>query len=210
MFMLCVSSWNSQGRAHVGKHFVQHLKVGDCEKMANDIIRQLVVAPLRHLVLKFLWLTDTTKQTPNTTQSWLFSRDFSLTTNIQVIETWGQPLIIMREAGSNSHLGKQATIFKYQKRNIAKRVCKALVRFMKGHRSTEQLFTVKSVIAYYAMIEQPLITQNIDISKFFDKENLRDAMNTLYEAGVKGKPYWLWYKLNQNTWIAVKTGVSVT
>ena len=147
MFMLCVSSWNSQGRAHVGKHFVQHLKVGDCEKMANDIIRQLVVAPLRHLVLK---------------------------------------------------------------RNIAKRVSKALVRFMKGHSTTEHLFTVKSMIAYYAMIEQPLITQNIDISKFFDKENLRDAMNTLYEAGVKGKPYRLWYKLNQNTRITVKTDVGVT
>ena len=52
--------------------------------------------------------------------------------------------------------------------------------------------------------------QCIDIRKYFDKENLRDAFNTLYSAGVQGKVYRLWYKLNQNTRIAVKTGVGLT
>ena len=81
---------------------------------------------------------------------------------------------------------------------------------MKGHRATEHLFSVKIVIAYYAMIKQPLIMQCIDIRKYFDKENLRDALNTLYSAGVQGKVYRLWYKLNQNTHIAVKTAVGLT
>ena len=35
-------------------------------------------------------------------------------------------------------------------------------------------------------------------------------MNTLYLAGVQGKTYRLWFKLNQNTRIAVKTGAGLT
>ena len=35
-------------------------------------------------------------------------------------------------------------------------------------------------------------------------------MNTLHSAGVHGKAYRLWYKLNKNTRIAVKTGVGLT
>ena len=42
-------------------------------------------------------------------------------------------------------------------------------------------------------------------SKFFYKESLRDAMNTIYKAGINGKIYRLWYKLNQKTKIGVQT-----
>ena len=81
---------------------------------------------------------------------------------------------------------------------------------MKGHRSSEHLFSIKSVIEYYDWIGKPTIIQCIDISKFFDKENLRDALNALHTAGVCGKVYRLWYKLNQNTRIAVQTGAGLT
>jgi hypothetical protein len=81
---------------------------------------------------------------------------------------------------------------------------------MKGHRSSEHLFSIKSVIAYYDWINKPIIIQCIDIRKFFDKENLRDALNALYTAGVRGKVYRLWYKLNKNTRIAVQTGAGLT
>ena len=43
-------------------------------------------------------------------------------------------------------------------------------------------------MAWYELLKIAIIVLLYDISKFFDKENLRDAMNTLYEAGVKGKP----------------------
>ena len=49
-----------------------------------------------------------------------------------------------------------------------------------------------------------------DISKFFDKEILRDAMDTLYRAGVRGKLYRLWYMLNKDTQIRVKTSFGLT
>jgi hypothetical protein len=93
---------------------------------------------------------------------------------------------------------------------VQEKTTKFQIGGMKGHRSTEHLFSVKSVLAYYAMIQQPIIMQCIDIRKYFDKENLRDAMNTLYSAGVEGKTYRLWFKLNQNTRIAVKTGAGLT
>ena len=39
-----------------------------------------------------------------------------------------------------------------------------------------------------------------DMSKFFDKEPLRDIMNVLRErAKIDNKCYRLWYRLNENT-----------
>ena len=40
--------------------------------------------------------------------------------------------------------------------------------------------------------------------KYFDKEILRDAMDTLYGAGIAGKLYRLWFMLNQDYQIRVK------
>jgi hypothetical protein len=36
-----------------------------------------------------------------------------------------------------------------------------------------------------------------DLSKYFDKESLRDTMNSLYEANIRGKLYRLWNYDNQ-------------
>ena len=63
------------------------------------------------------------------------------------------------------------------------------------HRSQENLFSVKSTIALYSMLDLPLYIQVFDISKYFDKEILKDAMDTLYKCGVKGKLYRLWYDI---------------
>ena len=93
---------------------------------------------------------------------------------------------------------------------VLKKATKYQIGGMKGHRSTEHLFSIKSVIAYYIWIGKPVIIQCIDIKKFFDKENLRDALNALYSAGVCGKVYRLWYNLNKNTNISVHTGVGLT
>ena len=50
----------------------------------------------------------------------------------------------------------------------------------------------------------------VDIRKFFDKQNLIDAMNTLHRAQVPKKCYRVWYKLNENTTIQVKTGAGLS
>ena len=47
-----------------------------------------------------------------------------------------------------------------------------------------------------------------DMEKLFDKESLMAIMYTLWKkAGIDEKDYRLWYKLNKDTEIAVRTSV---
>ena len=78
------------------------------------------------------------------------------------------------------------------------------------HQSQEHLFTLKSIMLWYEELKVPLILQLFDISKFFDRENLQDGMNTLYNCGIKGKLYRLIYELNRKTILKVKTGVGLS
>ena len=74
-----------------------------------------------------------------------------------------------------------------------------------GHRSEEHVFVLKSIVARYKAQGKPLILQTSDISKFFDKEMVEDAIQTCYKRGADPKACRLWYKLNNNTRIRVKT-----
>jgi hypothetical protein len=56
-----------------------------------------------------------------------------------------------------------------------------------GHRAQEHLFVMRSVIALYSLCGKALIVQLYDISKFFDREMLRDCMDSLYSNGIRGK-----------------------
>ena len=76
---------------------------------------------------------------------------------------------------------------------------------MPGHRSSEDLFTLKSVIALYGLMGKALIMNLFDISKFFDRENLKDALGSLYKCGIVGKLYQLIFELNKCTEIRVKS-----
>ena len=50
-----------------------------------------------------------------------------------------------------------------------------------------------------------------DMSKFFDKESLLDCMSTLNkEAKIDNKSYRLWFMMNENSRISVKTSVGDT
>ena len=79
-----------------------------------------------------------------------------------------------------------------------------------GHRAQEHLFTLKSIIALYLKLGLRVLVQLYDISKFFDRESLRDGMNSIYNYGIKGKLYRLIYNMNKDTKIRVKTGVGET
>ena len=48
------------------------------------------------------------------------------------------------------------------------------------------------------------------ILQSFYRENLRDGMDTIYNAKVDPKLYWLWYILNKNIEVRVKTPVGTT
>ena len=50
----------------------------------------------------------------------------------------------------------------------------------------------------------------IDLVAFFDRESIHDVMATLYDVGVNNTAARLWYKLNQDTEIRVKTSAGMT
>ena len=57
-----------------------------------------------------------------------------------------------------------------------------------------------------------MILTLVDIVAFFDWKNIHDVMQTSHEIGVEKKTARVWYKLNENTEVVVKTagGVSET
>ena len=79
-----------------------------------------------------------------------------------------------------------------------------------GNRPQQHLFVIKSVIAKYKHDGLGLIAQIYDITAFFDKESLRDVMNSLHEAGVDSKAYRTYFLLNKNASIQIRTGCGVT
>ena len=96
------------------------------------------------------------------------------------------------------------------KPKIVSKCSKFQIGGMPGHRPSEHLFCIKSIMALYEHLNIPLIMQTFDISKYFDSEVLRDAMAALYSAGVIGKLYRLWYELNKETEIKVRTGAGIS
>ena len=95
------------------------------------------------------------------------------------------------------------------KDKIIKKCSKFQIGGIPGHRPQEHLFTAKSIISLYSFLKIPLFLQVWDVSKYFDKEILRDAMDTLYSACIVGKLYRLWFLLKKNK-IRVKTGFGMT
>ena len=79
---------------------------------------------------------------------------------------------------------------------------------MPGASSVEHLVTLKTWMKMKEERKENGIFQVFDMKKFFDKESLLDCMDTLdKEAKVDNKSYRIWYKLNAETRISVRTSV---
>ena len=79
-----------------------------------------------------------------------------------------------------------------------------------GNRPQQHLFTVRSMMSLYQKLGKMLWINVYDLSAFFDRESLRDVMNTLHEVKVHPKAYRTFYLLNKNTSIQVKTGTGMS
>ena len=76
-----------------------------------------------------------------------------------------------------------------------------------GHRASEHLFSMMSVIGLYLHLGKPFLGQLFDLQTFFDKEVLQLVMDCLYSsAGVKGKEYRNIFLMNKRSRIRVRTG----
>ena len=92
--------------------------------------------------------------------------------------------------------------------NIVNATPKFQLGGMPGASSVEHLIILKTWMKMLEQTNGKGIFQCWDMSKFFDKESLLDCLNTLKTAAdIDNKSYRLWYKLNENTEISVKTSV---
>ena len=65
-------------------------------------------------------------------------------------------------------------------------------------------------MSLYQKDGKPLILSCFDLKKYFDSENLKDALNSLYQCGIRGKEYNLIYELNKQNEIQIKTSVGMS
>ena len=79
-----------------------------------------------------------------------------------------------------------------------------------GHSTEEHLFSIKSLIELLEVKGQGMIFTLVDLVSFFDREDINDAVSTLYQTGVNSAAVRLWFKLNQDTQISVKTSAGMT
>ena len=79
-----------------------------------------------------------------------------------------------------------------------------------GHRPEEHMFVMRSLISKTRAEGKPIVVQCWDISKFFDKERISDAILTCLKRKANKKATKLWLNLNEETKIRVKTGVGLS
>ena len=79
-----------------------------------------------------------------------------------------------------------------------------------GHRAEELIFVLKSVIARQRAQGKAIIIQPSDIQKLFDKEMIEDVYLACESRRANPKAIILWYKLNMDTKIRVRTGAGVS
>ena len=79
-----------------------------------------------------------------------------------------------------------------------------------GHSILEHLLTIKTVLARFEELGQGIIFLVMDIVSFFDKEDIFDCLETMKELKINKKATRLWYLLNRDTRIQVKTAFGLT
>ena len=74
----------------------------------------------------------------------------------------------------------------------------------------DHIFTLRSIMEEYKYLKSPIILEFIDLVKAFDKMILKNVMNDLWNANVKGKIWRNIYKINQRALIKVLTPAGPT
>ena len=104
----------------------------------------------------------------------------------------------------------EGLIFNKIKPALIQKMSKFQIGAKPGHQSQEHIFVLKSIIVLYKMLDIPLFVNFWDIKSHFDRQQLKDALESVYQANVKGKPLRLLYNLNRSTKIQTSTAVGTT
>ena len=98
-----------------------------------------------------------------------------------------------------------ALIVQKIKPQIVKSTSKFQVGGIPGHSMEEHLLVLKTLIARMEEKGEGVIFLGMDIMSFFDKEDIYDCLETLENIGVNKKARRLWYLINKDAKIQVKT-----
>ena len=102
----------------------------------------------------------------------------------------------------------EALVTKYMKPKIVNACPNIQIGGIPKASSVEHLVTLKTWMKLKESSKAVGIIQTFDMEKFFDKESLLDTMVTLKnKAGIDNKDYRMWFKLNEDTRISVRTSV---
>ena len=102
----------------------------------------------------------------------------------------------------------EALVTQKMKTNIVESTPKIQLGGMPGAQSSEHLLTLKTWMKMKQETGKNGVFQVFDMKKFFDKESLLDCMTSLSnKAKVDNKSYRLWFLMNEETRISVKTSV---
>ena len=104
----------------------------------------------------------------------------------------------------------EAVVVENMKKKIIEETPNIQIGGMPGHSSAEHLLMLKTWMKFKEHRKENGIFSVFDLSKFFDKESLLDCVSELKKIGVNDKSYRLWFKMNENTRISVKTTVGET
>ena len=74
----------------------------------------------------------------------------------------------------------------------------------------DHIFTLRSIMDEYKYLKSPIILEFIDLVKAFDKMILKNVLNDLWKAEVKGKIWRNIYMINQTAFIKIKTPAGLT
>ena len=103
-----------------------------------------------------------------------------------------------------------AIIVSKMKEPLTNRLSMYQVGGLPGHSILEHLLTIKTVLARLEEMGEGITFMVIDIISFFDKEDIYDCLETLEALKVNKKAVRLWYLMNKNTKISVKTAFGET
>ena len=101
-------------------------------------------------------------------------------------------------------------VFEKTKECLISGMTKYQIATKPGHRATEHVYCVMSLIQLNEDQGKALLLSLFDVQKFFDKESIYDIHYELYKSSIKGKLYRLMFNLNKNIKIKVKTPVGTT
>ena len=103
----------------------------------------------------------------------------------------------------------ETIVVSYAKEKIYENMSQFQIACIPGHRASEHLYVIKSVVAYYNSKGKNLIFTSYDLAVFFDSEDIFDCLDEAYPSEIRGKVYRLLYKMNENIRIKVKTPLGI-